>query len=514
MFAVGNSCKRSLGGLSKRTYASKLPEPQRNPKLPNTKLFINNEWVDALSGKTFKAVNPTTGEVITEIQKGGKEDVDRAVQAAREAFKLGAPWRKMDASKRGILINKFVDLMERDLVYLSSLEVLDCGKLYNTLMRTDVPTSGKNFRYYAGFADKNNGITTAMDGSFLSYTRHEPVGVAGLIAPWNFGVAFVAWKLAPALAAGCTAVFKPSQHSTLTTLHLAELMKEAGFPPGVVNIVPGGGDVGTALAVHPDVDKVSFTGSTEIGKVVYRNGSETMKRLTLQLAGKSPNIILPDADLDQAVEHGHFAIFNNTGQCCTAGSRTFVHESMYEKFVEKSIARIKAVKIGDPFDLSTNQGPQTTEEQLNIILKMVEQGKKEGAKLEIGGNRVDRPGFFMEPTLFTDLKDDMTIAKEEIFGPVQQIFSYKTIDEVIERANNTEYGLASSIFGQNIDQINTIAQALRAGLVWINCYHAILPQAPFGGYKMSGFGREGGPYGLEEFSEVKAVIMKTPTKNS
>ncbi|XP_014270942.1 aldehyde dehydrogenase, mitochondrial [Halyomorpha halys] len=509
-----NMLRRSTGKLSRRYFSSQLPEPHRNPKIPKTQLFINNEWVDSLSGETFKTINPTTSEVIAEVQKGGKADVDRAVQAAKEAFKLGSPWRKMDAAKRGRLINKLADLMERDSVYLSSLEALECGKVYSATLKGDLPWAVRNLRYFGGYADKNNGITAAIDGNFITYTRHEPVGVCGLITAWNFSILMVSWKLAPALAAGCTMVLKPSQHTSLAALHVAELVKEAGFPPGVINFVPGFGEVGSAMVTHPDVDKISFTGSTEVGKQIFKNGAENMKRLTLELGGKSPNIILPDADIDNAVEHAHYAAFHNMGQCCCAGSRTFVHESIYEKFLEKSKARIKAKRVGDPFDLNVEHGPQATKDQMDIVMRMIESGKKEGATVEVGGNRLDRPGFFVEPTLFTNVKDDMTISKEEIFGPVQQIISYKTIDEVIERANNTEYGLASSIYGQNLDQINTITQGLRAGSVWVNCYFIITPQTPFGGYKMSGLGREGGPYGIEAFTEVKSVFMKTPTKNS
>ncbi|KAF6214666.1 hypothetical protein GE061_009409 [Apolygus lucorum] len=490
------------------------PQPDRNPKLPPGKLFINNEWVDASSGQTFTVKNPTNEQVVTELALGDRGDVDMAVAAAKEAFKLRSEWRTMDASHRGYLINKLADFMTRDMSHLTSLEVLECGKPYLATLRGDIQWAIKSFRHFAGYADKNNGVTASVDGNFIAYSRSEPVGVVGSICAWNFATLILSWKLAQLLAAGCTTVVKPSQYSSLATLHVGELIKEAGFPPGVVNIVTGPGKIGSAIVDHNDVDCITFTGSTPVGRDIYRKGSQNMKRLVLELGGKSPNIILRDANVDKAVEHAHFASFHNMGQCCCAGSRTFVHESMYDEFLEKIKHRIAKKKIGDPFDLDVDHGPQMTKEQADIVMRYIEQGKKEGATCEVGGNRIDRPGYFVQPTLFTNVKDNMTIAKEEIFGPVMQLFSYKTIEEVIERANDTEFGLASSVFGSNIDEINTLVQAIRAGSVWVNCYFMITPQAPFGGFKMSGIGREGSSHGMQAFLEMKSVYVKTPTKNS
>ncbi|XP_014261301.2 aldehyde dehydrogenase, mitochondrial-like, partial [Cimex lectularius] len=376
-------------------------------------LFINNEWVESKSGKTFDTVNPATGEVITQLQRGSKEDVDVAVEAAKEAFKLGSPWRKLDAAKRGKLIYKLAELLERDSVLLSSLEALECGKVYVPTLKGDLPWAVRNLRYFAGMADKGNGITAQIDGNFMAYTRQEPVGICGLITAWNFSLLMITWKLAPAIAAGCTMVLKPSQHTCLAALHLGELVKEAGIPPGVVNIVPGFSDVGSAIAEHPEINKISFTGSTPVGQKIYEKGALNMKRLTLELGGKSPNIILKGANIDEAVEHAHYAAFHNMGQCCCAGSRTFVHESLYDEFVEKSKARIKARRIGNPFDLDVDHGPQATQDQLDVVMKYIEIGKKEGGHVEVGGNRIDRPGFYVEPTLFTNVKDEMTISREE-----------------------------------------------------------------------------------------------------
>ncbi|KAF6208768.1 hypothetical protein GE061_014508 [Apolygus lucorum] len=493
---------------------SNLPQPLRNPKLPPGKLFINNEWVDASSGKTFTVRNPANEQVVTELALADRGDVDAAVAAAKEAFKMGSAWRTMDASQRGFLINKLADLMDRDINLLASFEALECGKVFLPTLKGDIQWAIRNFRYYAGYADKNNGATTSVDGNFIAFSRHEPVGVVGNIVAWNFATLILAWKMAPSLAAGCTTVIKPSQYSSLATLHVGELVKEAGFPPGVVNILTGPGKIGASIVDHPDVDCISFTGSTPVGKEIYRKGADNMKRLVLELGGKSPNIILKDADVDKAVEHAHFASFHNMGQCCCAGSRTFVHESMYDEFVEKMKRRIANRKIGDPFDLDVDHGPQTTKEQADIVMRYIELGKKEGATCEVGGNRIERPGYYVQPTMFTNVTDNMTIAKEEIFGPVMQVLRYKTIDEVIERANDTEFGLASSVFGSNIDDINTLVQGIRAGSVWVNCYFMITPQSPFGGYKMSGIGREGGSYGIHAFSEMKSVYIKTPTKNS
>lgn len=397
-----------------------------------------------------------------------------------------------------------------------SLETLDNGKPWAASFNVDLPAAISCLRYYAGWADKNHGKTIPMDGDFFAYTRHEPVGVCGQIIPWNFPILMMAWKLGPALSTGNVIVLKPAEQTSLTALYIAQLIKEAGFPEGVVNVVPGYGDAGAALVAHKGVDKVAFTGSTEVGKLIQQgSGLSNLKRTTLELGGKSPNIILADTDMDYAVETSHMGLFFNMGQCCCAGSRTFVEDKIYDEFVERSAERAKKRTVGNPFDLSTEQGPQVDKEQYDKILGMIETGKKQGAKLVAGGSTYnDMPGYFIQPTVFADVKDDMTICKEEIFGPVQQLIRFKKLDEVIERANSTEYGLAAAIFSKDLDKVNYLIQGIRAGTVWVNTYNALGAQTPFGGYKMSGFGRENGEYGLHNYTEVKCVIQKVIEKNS
>lgn len=494
----------------------KKPRVSPTPEIKYTKIFINNEWCDAVSGKTFPSINPTTGEKIIDVAEGDKADVDKAVAAANEAFKLGSPWRTMDASERGRLLYRLADLIERDREYLARLETLDNGKPYSDSYNVDLNLVIKCYRYYAGWADKIQGKTIPVDGSVLTFTRHEPVGVVGQIIPWNFPLLMQAWKLAPALCAGNTIVLKPAEQTPLTALYVASLLVEVGFPPGVVNMVPGyGPTAGAAISSHPKVDKVAFTGSTEVGHIIMQAaGASNLKNVTLELGGKSPNVVLADADLDHAVETSHFALFFNQGQCCCAGSRTYVEESIYDEFVKKSIERAKSRKVLDPMDPECEQGPQVDQDQFDKIMDLIESGKKEGAKLECGGERLGDKGYFVKPTIFTDVKEDMRIAKEEIFGPVMQIMKFKTIDEVIERANRTNYGLAASIFTNNLEKALMLAQGIRAGTVWINCYDVLEAQAPFGGFKESGTGRELGEYGLEQYSEVKTVTIKLPQKNS
>ncbi|KAI5693827.1 hypothetical protein M8J75_006300 [Diaphorina citri] len=471
--------KSSTLGSLKNYSAAAVPKPITKPKIEHTQLFINNEFVNAQSGKVFETINPATGEVITQVQQGSKADIDKAVQAAQTAFKFNSPWRRMDASERGRLLYKLADLIERDAVHLASLETLDNGKPYNMSYSVDVEYSLRTLRYYAGFADKIHGKTIPINGDFFAYTRHEPVGVCGQIIPWNFPLLMLAWKIAPALATGNTIVLKPAEQTPLTALAVGALIAEAGIPEGVVNIVPGYGDAGAALVQHPGVDKVAFTGSTEVGKLVQQgSGASNLKRTTLELGGKSPNIIFADADLDAAVEGAHFGLFFNMGQCCCAGSRTFVQDTIYDEFVARSGERAKRRTVGDPFDLNIDK------EQMDKILEFIESGKSQGAQLVAGGGRAGDKGFYVQPTVFANVRDDMKIAREEIFGPVQQLIRFSSIEEVIERANNSDYGLAAAI------------------------------QAPFGGYKMSGFGREMSEYGLSQYTEVKSVIVKVPAKNS
>nr|ALS04448.1 aldehyde mitochondrial isoform X1 [Acartia pacifica] len=485
------------------------------PEIKFTQLFINNEFVNAESGKTFATINPATGDIIAQVQEGDKIDVDKAVKAAQDAFKLGSPWRTMDASERGRLLAKLADLIERDREYLASLESLDNGKPFNDSFNIDLSLTIKCFRYYSGWADKNHGKTIPLDGKFQCYTRHEPVGVCGQIIPWNFPLLMQAWKLGPALAMGNVVVMKLAEQTPLTGLYVCSLIKEAGFPAGVVNVITGfGPTAGAAISEHMDVDKVAFTGSTEVGHIIMQAAAKSnLKRVSLELGGKSPLIVFDDADLDKAVELAHFALFFNQGQCCCAGSRLMVQEGLYDKFVEKAAARAKARKVGNPFE-DVEQGPQVDEEQFNKVLGFIKSGVAEGANLRAGGGKWGEKGYFVEPTVFSDVSDDMKICKEEIFGPVQVIQKFKTLEEVIERANRNKYGLAAAVFTNNINIANYVSNSIRAGTVWINCYDALEAQAPFGGYGMSGMGRELGEYGLEAYTEVKTVTIALDQKNS
>ena len=496
--------------------SQELFDSEGEPRVLYKQIFIDNEWLDSVSGKTFPSINPCTGEKICDVAEGDKADVDKAVKAAREAFKLGGTWRTMDASQRGLLLYKLADLVERDREYLAKLETLDNGKPYSDSYNTDLNLVIKCYRYYAGWADKIHGKTIPTDGSVLTFTRLEPVGVVGQIIPWNFPLLMQAWKLAPALCAGNTVILKVAEQTPLTALYVAALSVEAGFPPGVINVVPGyGPTAGAAISSHPDVDKVAFTGSTEVGHLIQQAaGASNLKRVTLELGGKSPNIVLADADLDYAVEKSHFALFFNQGQCCCAGSRCFVEESIYEEFVRRSVERARKRTVGNPLDPKCEQGPQVDREQFDKVLDLIDSGKKEGAKLECGGSRHGDKGFFVQPTVFSDVQDHMRIAQEEIFGPVMQILKFKTIDEVIERSNKTIFGLAASVFTSNLEKALTLAQGIRAGTVWINCYDVLEAQAPFGGFKESGNGRELGEYGLQQYSEVKTVTIRMPQKNS
>jgi len=481
-----------------------------NVKISATKLLINGQWVSSTSGKTFPTINPSTGEVITQVAEADAPDVDKAVSAARSAFETGAWRKKLSASQRGALMYKLADLIEKNADELAQLEALDNGKPYHVARAADLPLTIACYRYYAGWADKNQGKTIPVNGPYFTYTKHEPVGVAGQIIPWNFPLLMQAWKLGPALAAGCTVVLKPAEQTPLTALRVGELINEAGFPPGVVNMLPGyGPTAGAALARHMDVDKVAFTGSTEVGHLIMRAAADSnLKRVTLELGGKSPNIVFADADMDKAIEGAHFALFFNQGQCCCAGSRLYVEEKAYDEFVEKSAARAKKRTVGNPFDKNTEQGPQVDQDQFNKVMGYIDTGKKEKAKLVAGGNRVGEKGYFIEPTVFADVQDNMKIAQEEIFGPVMSILKFKDINEVVERANKSLYGLAAAVWTKDITKAHAIADGVRAGTVWVNCYDVFDAAAPFGGYKQSGIGRELGEYGLSNYTEVKTVTIK------
>ncbi|KAH3809563.1 aldehyde dehydrogenase 1A1-like isoform X2 [Dreissena polymorpha] len=490
-----------------------MSAPIRSPEIKYTQLFINNEWVNSQSGRTFPTLNPCTGKEICQVQEADKADVDLAVKAARAAFRRGSPWRKLDASKRGQLMNKLARLMRDNITYIASLETLDNGKPFGEAYE-DIIASAETIEYYAGWCDKIHGQTIPVDGSFFTFTRHEPVGVCGAIIPWNYPVLMLVWKVGPALACGNTLVLKPAEQTPLSALYMASLIKEAGFPPGVVNIVPGyGPTAGAAIAEHMDINKVAFTGSTEVGHLVMQAAGRTnLKRVSLELGGKSPFIIFEDCDLDQAATFAHAAIMTNHGQNCVAGSRTFVQESIYDEFVAKCKALAQKRAVGDPFDSSVQQGPQIDEEQLNKILGLIESGKKQGASLQCGGERHGDTGYFVKPTVFSDVTDDMRIAKEEIFGPVQSILKFKDADEVLQRANNTSYGLAAGVMTRDISKALMMSQNLEAGSVWVNCYDIVKPQTPFGGFKMSGQRRELGEYALQEYTEVKTVTINFPDK--
>ncbi|OXU22283.1 hypothetical protein TSAR_006021 [Trichomalopsis sarcophagae] len=480
------------------------------PVIKYTKLFINNEFVDAASGKTFPTINPSTGTVITHVSEGDKADVDKAVAAAKKAFARNSPWRTMDASARAKLMHKLADLMERDIDYLASIETLDNGKTFAD-SKGDISASIECLRYYAGWCDKIHGQTIPADGGFFSMTRKEPVGVVGQIIPWNYPIMMTAWKWGPALAAGCTIVLKPAEQTPLSALCLAALTKEAGFPAGVINVVNGfGPTAGAAIAEHFDIRKVAFTGSTEIGHLIMQAAGRTnLKRVSLELGGKSPLIVCEDADIKEAADIAHHALFDNHGQSCCAGSRTFVHAKVYDQFVKEAKELATKRKVGDPFSDGTDQGPQIDQDMYDKVMGLIESGKQEGATLVTGGKRVGNAGYFIEPTVFGNVTDEMKIAKEEIFGPVQSIFKFNDIEEAIERANKTSYGLAAGIITKDIDKALAFAKAVDAGSIWINGYDLLTAHTPFGGFKMSGIGRELGEEGLHEYLEVKTITIRT-----
>jgi aldehyde dehydrogenase (NAD+) len=477
------------------------------PAIKYTKLLINNEWVDPVEGGTFDTLNPATGEVIAKVAAAGPKDVELAVKCARKALETGH-WSKMDAVERGRLLFKLADRIEQEAGELAMLESLNCGKTIQD-SRGDMQGVVNTLRYYGGWADKIEGRTVPVRGNFLSYTLRQPVGVVGQIIPWNFPLLMLAWKWGPALACGNTVLMKPAEQTPLTALKVAALAIEVGFPPGVINILNGFGETtGHAMVIHPGIDKIAFTGHVDTAKIIQKNAADTLKRTTFELGGKSPNVIFADCDLDQAVEGAFHAIYFHCGQCCTAGSRLFVEEKIHKEFVERLAAKAKSRKVGDPMDEATEQGPQVSQEQLDKILGYIDAGQKQGAKLLVGGQRVGAKGYFVSPTIFDNVKDDMTIAKDEIFGPVVSVLPFKSMEEVIERANNTQYGLAAGVWTKNIDKAHLYAKAVKAGTVWVNCYHVVDTTTPFGGFKMSGQGRENGESALEHYTELKTVTIK------
>ncbi len=473
------------------------------------KLLINGKWVEAVSGKTFPTYNPATGEVLANVAAGDKEDIDRAVKAARAAFETGK-WSRISPSERGKLLWKLADLLEKHAEEFAQLESLDNGKPLKIARVADLPLAIDHFRYYAGWATKIEGNTIPMglakQGAFHAYTSREPVGVVGQIIPWNFPLLMAAWKLAPALTTGCTVILKPAEQTPLTALRLGELILEAGFPEGVVNIVPGYGETaGAALAAHPDVDKIAFTGSTEVGKLIVHAATGNLKKVSLELGGKSPNIVLEDADIEAAIPGAASAIFFNQGQCCCAGSRLFVDKKIFDKVVDGVAQNASKIRVRQGFDPESDMGPLVSEEQFNKVCGYLESGKKEGAKAVTGGGREGNRGYFVQPTVLVHTTENMKVVREEIFGPVVTATPFSDINEIAAKANNTEYGLAAGIWTRDIKKAHALASKLRAGTVWINCYNVFDAALPFGGYKQSGWGREMGHEVLKNYTEVKSV---------
>jgi phenylacetaldehyde dehydrogenase len=474
-------------------------------------MLINGKWVDAASGKSFPTFNPATGEVLAHVAEGDREDIDRAVKAARAAFETG-PWSKLTPSERGRLIWKLADLLEENLEQFATLETLDNGKPLKVARAADVPLAVDLFRYMAGWSTKIEGNTIPISvpytpgAKYLAYTLHEPVGVVGQIIPWNFPLLMAAWKLGPALATGCTVVLKPAEQTPLSCLRLGELIQEAGIPDGVVNIVPGYGETaGAALAAHPDVDKVAFTGSTEVGKLVMQAAAGNLKKVSLELGGKSPNVVFGDVDVEAAIAGSASAIFFNHGQCCCAGSRLYVEKNIFDKVVDGVAERAQKINLGSGMDASTDMGPLVSEEQMNRVCGYLDSGFSAGAKAVVGGGRHGDKGYFVKPTVLVNTSEKMKVVQEEIFGPVVTAIPFKDADDLVQQANDTVYGLAAGIWTKDIQKAHRLAAKMRAGTVWINCYNIFDAALPFGGYKQSGWGREMGHDALEMYTEVKAV---------
>ena len=478
------------------------------------KMLINGNWVDALSGKTFPTYDPSTGEVLAQVAEGDREDINLAVRAARKAFDQG-PWRKMTPSERGRLIWKLGDLIEAHLEEFAYLEALDNGKPLTVARAADVPLAAELFRYMAGWATKLEGNTIPLSvpytpgARYLSYTLREPVGVVGQIIPWNFPLLMAAWKLGPALATGCTVVLKPAEQTPLSSLRLGELIIEAGFPEGVVNIVPGYGETaGAALAAHLDVDKVAFTGSTEVGRMIVHAATGNLKRVSLELGGKSPNVVFKDADMDVAIPGAASAIFFNHGQCCCAGSRLYIEKEVFDKVVEGIAEKAKKIRVGSGLDPKTQMGPLVSEEQLTRVCGYLESGFSQGAKAIAGGHKKGDKGYFVEPTVLVETREDMKVVQEEIFGPVVVAMPFTNAEELVPRANDNVYGLAAGIWTQDISKAHRLAENMQAGTVWINCYNIFDAALPFGGYKQSGWGREMGHEVLNNYTQTKAVCAR------
>ena len=474
-------------------------------KIKPGKLFINGEWVDSVSGKTFDTLNPATEEILTSVAEGDRADIDLAVAAARKAFEEG-PWKKTDARDRGKVLLKIMELIDKNREELALLETLDNGKPISETTNVDLPLVIDCFLYYAGWADKIHGETIPVRGEFFNYTLREPVGVVGQIIPWNFPLLMAAWKIAPALACGNTVVLKPAEQTPLTALRLGEICQEAGLPDGVLNIVQGyGPTAGAALAEHMDVDKIAFTGAHTTGRIIMQAASKNLKRISLELGGKSPNIVFADSDIDSAVAGAMTGIFLNQGEICCAGSRLFLEKSIHEEFVDKLSNKAANIRVGNPEDAGTEMGAQVSKEQFDKILGYIDTGKQEGAKLVTGGERCGERGFFIRPTIFDAVDNNMKIAREEIFGPVVSAIPFDDVSEVVRQGNLSIYGLAAAVWTRDIKKAHRLARDLKAGTIWINTYNTFDAASPFGGFKQSGFGRELGVHALELYTQVKSV---------